>query len=102
MQVYLRKQVLSKLGALLLQLLWHIILVFAFHSFLAKRNQLFNYYFFFSLSLKATQKGRSKFTFCLFACLERVPGKKALFRQLRRRTEIHHNLQRRQGVNPQC
>lgn len=90
MQVYLCKQLLSRLGAHLPQLLWHIILVFAFHNFLAKRNQLFNYFFF---SLKAKQKGWSKFTFHLFACLKRVPRKKALFRQLRQRTEIHHNLQ---------
>lgn len=36
MQVYPCKQALSKLGAHLPQLLWHIILVFAFGNFLAE------------------------------------------------------------------
>lgn len=66
-QVYLRKQVLSKPDAHLLQLLWHILLVFVFHKFLARQNQLFNYYICFPLSLKATQWGWSTFPFCLFA-----------------------------------
>lgn len=61
-----------------------------FPQFFGQTKPIVQLFFF---SLKANQKGWSKFTFHLFACLKHVPRKKALFRQLRQRTEIHHNLQ---------
>lgn len=58
-QIHLCKQVLSKLGAHLPQLLWHIIWVFAFHNFLAKQNQLFNFISFFFLRQHGKDGGDS-------------------------------------------
>lgn len=88
-QVYQQKLMLNKQGAHLQPLLLHIILVFAFCSFLAKWNPLF-FIFFSSPSPKTTEKGRSKCTFCLFAVGNACLGRRHCS-EGQKYTETHSN-----------